>query len=83
MALLPEFVKFSHLLANVITDIQLALRSYHLVIFLVFERLLTDWIVAHYFSTLCLMFFNFRKSDHGWTMGALDPERVNNFFDNS
>ena len=43
---------------------------------------LADRIVTHDFPALGLMFLYFRKSDDLWAEGALDPERVNDFFHN-
>ena len=77
------FVKFGHLLANIVAHVEFALRGHHLVVLLVLERLLAQGIVAHNFATLGLVFLNLRQTNDCGTVTALDPKRVDDFFDDT
>ena len=83
MALLSKFVKFGHLFADVIANVEFAFRGDHLVVLLVFQRLLANWVIAHDFGTLSLMLFDLGETHDGRTVRTLDPERVNDLLDNS
>jgi len=54
-----QLVKFSHLLANVVTNAQLSVVRNNFVIFLVFQFLLANWVVAHHLTARLLVFLNF------------------------
>ena len=83
VALLAQFVKFGHLLANVVAHVEFALRGHHLVVLLVLERLLAQGIVAHNFATLGLVFLNLRQTNDCGTVTALDTKRIDDFFDDT
>lgn len=81
--LLAQLVKLCHLLADIVTDVQLAVRGHHLEILLILQVLLTAGVVADYFTALSLVLFDLREAHNVGTMGALDAEGVDDFFDDS
>ena len=83
MALLPELVEFGYLLTDVVANIEFAFKSDNLVILLVLQGLLAQWVVAHHFATLSLVLFDFGESHYSWAVGALDSEGVDDFFDHA
>lgn len=54
-----------------------------MVVFLILERLSTDWIIADNFAALCFVLLNFRKSDNFRTVRALYTEAVDNLLHNT
>lgn len=83
MALLSELVEFSYLLTDVVANVEFAIKSDNLVILLVLQGLLTQWIVAYNFAALSLVLFYFGEPDYGWAVRALDSEGIDDFFDHS
>lgn len=83
MALLSKFVKFSHLFADVIANVEFAFRGDHLVVLLVLQRFLANGVVADDLAALCFVLFDLGESYDGRTVRTLDSERVNDLFDDT
>ena len=83
MALLAQFVKLGHLLADIIAHVQFAFRGDHLIVLQILQGLLAKWIVADNLATLRLMLLDVGEPNDGRTVRALDPERVDYLLDDA
>lgn len=83
MALLSKFVKFGHLFTDVIANVEFSFRGDDLIVLLVFQRFLANWIITDDFATLSFVLFDLGEAHDGRTVRTLYPERVNDLFDNT
>jgi hypothetical protein len=51
----PYFVKFCHLLTDVVADCEFAVTRHDFKVLLIFEQLFADWVVAGDLAALGLM----------------------------
>ena len=83
MAFEAELVELGHLLANVVADVEFALRCHHLVVLEVLQWFLADRVIADDLTALGLVLLDLGEADHGRAVCTLNSERVNDLLDDS